>query len=725
MHKLFSNRIQTIIMFLMVVLFGASTSFAQVTAAVGDVTGRPGETATVAVILSGVEGSAAVQSFNFSVSGGVGVTFIGASRAGTLSGDANFSVGANTANGNVGGFSTGTNITASGTIINLTFSLDSASAGAITLSGMTVNATAVPDATAGYTVSNRIIAVQSASVGVGSDFDILIDLEDALVSADGVVSFSVDLNYDPSLMTIVKTTGSNGVVKAGTLSSGATANGNDVDVNTYRVAGFSGSAITGSGTLVKIAAKATSTAGVGALTLSSVSFNGGTPIYASRAGTLTVNAVNFPPVFTASLVDTSVDEDSGTFTFDYNATDANATSPTFALTAGPGSIVAATGVYTVAAAGNSGVHIVTVTATDGVNTTSTSATLTIHRVDLYKATLSGFNEVPATPTVASGTVTFRMVAGTGVLDAVFSVQDLSADMTASHIHIGSVGVAGGVSLDLAPASGAFAKTYDITGMTDLVTAMRAGNAYVNVHTTAYPSGEVRGQVLSSTNVAPNEAAVQVSATAVIAGAPGNGLIPVSWVPVTDPNGDKVNYLLQMSTAASFASTFSIQGFGVTNGYLMSVGDAAKLFDDITNRAPGNIDIGGSATIHMRVITTDGSLWNAGPAKSLTLTRGLVTDTENEGQLPTEFALKGNYPNPFNPSTTISFDLPETADVSVQVLDLLGREVLAVPSQAFEAGSSRSIQLNASSLSSGIYLYRVIISGVKVSNSLVGTMTLLK
>jgi hypothetical protein len=725
MQKLFSKRIQTFIFVMMIGLFGASTSFAQVSASFGDVTGRPGETASVAVQLSGVESAAAIQSFNFNVSVPAGVTFTGVTTTNSLAGTAGFTVGANPANGSVGGFSTGTNITASGNLIYLNFSLVTAGAGTVTLSGITVNATAVPNVSSSATVSNRIIAIQSASVGVGSDFEITLNLEDALASADGVISFSADINYDPTLMSVDKSMGQNGVVKAGTLSSGGTVNGNDVDANTYRVSGFAGSAITGSGVLVKLAAKAATTAGVGAFTLSNVVFNAGTPVYASRPGTLTVNAVNFPPVFTAALANTAVVEDSGVFTFDYNATDANSTAVTFALTAGPGSIVPATGVYTVDPAGKSGVHTVTVTATDGVNTTSTSATLTIHKVDLLEATLSGFNSVAPTATVAIGKVSFRMVAGLNTLTATFAVADLAGDLTASHIHLGGVGMNGGVSLNLAPASAYFTKTYDITGMADLVTAMRAGNAYVNVHSSAYPNGEIRGQVLGAANVAPSEAALQVSSSVVIAGAPTAGLIPVSWVPVTDPNGNKVNYILQMATDAAFSQSFDLMPFGVTNGFLMSVGDAAMLFDQITNRAPGNVDIGGSATIYLRVITTDGSLWNAGPGKSLTLTRGLVTDTENEGQLPTEFSLKGNYPNPFNPSTTISFDLPETADVSVQVLDLLGREVMAIPAQAIEAGASRSIQINASSLSSGVYLYRVFAQGVKVSNSVVGTMTLLK
>jgi hypothetical protein len=77
------------------------------------------------------------------------------------------------------------------------------------------------------------------------------------------------------------------------------------------------------------------------------------------------------------------------------------------------------------------------------------------------------------------------------------------------------------------------------------------------------------------------------------------------------------------------------------------------------------------------------------------------------ELPGTFALQGNYPNPFNPSTTIQFDLPETADVEIQVIDMVGRRVMTVPSQTMQAGVSRSIQLNASALASGAYFYRVI------------------
>ncbi|MDE0158451.1 MAG: DUF4397 domain-containing protein, partial [Candidatus Dadabacteria bacterium] len=85
---------------------------------------------------------------------------------------------------------------------------------------------------------------------------------------------------------------------------------------------------------------------------------------------------------------------------------------------------------------------------------------------------------------------------------------------------------------------------------------------------------------------------------------------------------------------------------------------------------------------------------------------VVTSAAGE-ELPTEFALQGNYPNPFNPSTQIRFDLPATAEVTVQVIDLLGRMVLTLPAQSVEAGANRTVELDGASLASGTYLYRLI------------------
>ena len=103
---------------------------------------------------------------------------------------------------------------------------------------------------------------------------------------------------------------------------------------------------------------------------------------------------------------------------------------------------------------------------------------------------------------------------------------------------------------------------------------------------------------------------------------------------------------------------------------------------------------------------------------------VVTSAQSE-ELPTEFALQGNYPNPFNPSTQIQFDLPSTADVTIQVIDLLGRMVLELPAQTMEAGANQTVELNGASMPSGTYFYRLIAnmeSGVEVKT---GRMMLIK
>ncbi len=94
-------------------------------------------------------------------------------------------------------------------------------------------------------------------------------------------------------------------------------------------------------------------------------------------------------------------------------------------------------------------------------------------------------------------------------------------------------------------------------------------------------------------------------------------------------------------------------------------------------------------------------------------------------LPETFALHGNYPNPFNPTTTVVFDLPEAAEVRFDVYDLLGRRVMALDARPFDAGAARLLAVDASALASGTYIYRLradLAAGAQVQT---GRLTLLK
>lgn len=110
---------------------------------------------------------------------------------------------------------------------------------------------------------------------------------------------------------------------------------------------------------------------------------------------------------------------------------------------------------------------------------------------------------------------------------------------------------------------------------------------------------------------------------------------------------------------------------------------------------------------------------------LTLRSGTATVIEDPGDLPVAFRLRGNYPNPFNPQTTVLVDIPEAADVRVQVFDLLGRRVLEVHAGPMSAGGGQAIRIDGSMLSSGLYLYRVAAVGAARSWHATGQMTLVK
>ena len=74
-------------------------------------------------------------------------------------------------------------------------------------------------------------------------------------------------------------------------------------------------------------------------------------------------------------------------------------------------------------------------------------------------------------------------------------------------------------------------------------------------------------------------------------------------------------------------------------------------------------------------------------------------------IPDTFVLEANYPNPFNPKTTIRFGLPEAAPVRLVVYDMLGRLVRVLLSGTHTAGT-HEVVFDASDLSSGTYLYRL-------------------
>jgi len=84
--------------------------------------------------------------------------------------------------------------------------------------------------------------------------------------------------------------------------------------------------------------------------------------------------------------------------------------------------------------------------------------------------------------------------------------------------------------------------------------------------------------------------------------------------------------------------------------------------------------------------------------------GMPSSVEKLDLLPEGFALYEAYPNPFNPSTTIRFSIPESGNVSLKVYSIDGQEVMTLIDNEFTASGSYDVNVNMSNLSSGVYLY---------------------
>ena len=83
----------------------------------------------------------------------------------------------------------------------------------------------------------------------------------------------------------------------------------------------------------------------------------------------------------------------------------------------------------------------------------------------------------------------------------------------------------------------------------------------------------------------------------------------------------------------------------------------------------------------------------------------VVGIENSGLIPMEFVLNQNFPNPFNPETTISYQLPESAIVTISVYDISGRLVETIYSDT-QAPGYYSVHWKPSSQSTGVYIARI-------------------
>lgn len=160
--------------------------------------------------------------------------------------------------------------------------------------------------------------------------------------------------------------------------------------------------------------------------------------------------------------------------------------------------------------------------------------------------------------------------------------------------------------------------------------------------------------------------------------------------INDPNDSDVGYSIEIAVDLTKVGYVSAGGQVLWWGITLLDGDSfVQTADDYGNRVWFFRENGGSAA----------PAWSyLDPTPTSVAGRGADV-------LPNTFALLGNYPNPFNPSTSIRFTMPAAGVVTLKVFDVLGRNVATVPLGLQEAGA-QEISFDAAKLSSGVYLYRL-------------------
>lgn len=154
-----------------------------------------------------------------------------------------------------------------------------------------------------------------------------------------------------------------------------------------------------------------------------------------------------------------------------------------------------------------------------------------------------------------------------------------------------------------------------------------------------------------------------------------------------PNAEKV-----IPVSSFYKSIYNVDKFTAVvdkEGLTASVLDT-NLIIQSTNEGEFKIKLLGWKNNEWRVIS-----------KAYNVNVGAVDVSENN--LPKEFLLKQNFPNPFNPTTTISFDLPESGFVTLKIYDVLGNVITTLLKENLSAGKY-SFNFDASKYSSGIYFY---------------------
>ena len=182
--------------------------------------------------------------------------------------------------------------------------------------------------------------------------------------------------------------------------------------------------------------------------------------------------------------------------------------------------------------------------------------------------------------------------------------------------------------------------------------------------------------------------------------------------ITAPTGLSATAIGSSQITLSWTTPSSNRGATIT-GYRIEVSyDAGKSWSDLVDNtnssatAHAHTGLAPGVTCYYRVsaVTPIGM----GPTSNIAhATTDTNVDVMEETEYPQLMTIRGNYPNPSSARTSIVFDLPEQAKISVMVTNLLGRTVISTSEKSFSPGKKQTLEISTNCLPSGIYHYTMV------------------
>ncbi len=173
---------------------------------------------------------------------------------------------------------------------------------------------------------------------------------------------------------------------------------------------------------------------------------------------------------------------------------------------------------------------------------------------------------------------------------------------------------------------------------------------------------------------------------------GNHEVALTWTTAAELNNDY--FEVQRSVDSDWTTVGTVEGTNEATGSSYAYTDRAVVNDVTYTYRLLSYDINGAVNEYE-----------------------MTAEATPQAPLPTEYALSQNFPNPFNPTTTITYALKDAGFVTLKVYNLLGQEVANLVSQQLNAGNYTA-NFNGTDLPSGIYVYRLEVNDFSAQQKMV-------